>query len=65
MLSSRGCSEMNRLVFLILFIFVCFYPDVKSAGTENSVLMSPEQGVFGYGSIDLLAGDEEDDVFSP
>lgn len=56
---------MNRLVFLTLFIFVCFYPDVKSAGTENSVLMSPEQGVFGYGSIDLLAGDEEDDVFSP
>ncbi|KAM8745719.1 CTD small phosphatase-like protein 3 [Acanthopagrus schlegelii] len=39
--------------------------NVKCAGTENSVLMSPEQGVFGYGSIDLLAGDEEDDVFSP
>ncbi|XP_068599585.1 CTD small phosphatase-like protein 3 [Brachionichthys hirsutus] len=30
-----------------------------------NVLVSPEQGVFGYGSIDLLAGDEEDDVFSP
>uniref|UniRef100_A0A3B3U0H9 CTD (carboxy-terminal domain, RNA polymerase II, polypeptide A) small phosphatase like 3 n=1 Tax=Poecilia latipinna TaxID=48699 RepID=A0A3B3U0H9_9TELE len=30
-----------------------------------SVLLSPEQGVFGYGSIDLLAGDEDDDVFDP
>lgn len=39
--------------------------NVKCAGTGNSVLMSPEQGVFGYGSIDLLAGDEEDDVFNP
>lgn len=37
---------------------------MKCAGTGN-VLMSPEQGVFGYGSIDLLAGDEEDDIFSP
>uniref|UniRef100_A0A3B5LFM8 CTD (carboxy-terminal domain, RNA polymerase II, polypeptide A) small phosphatase like 3 n=1 Tax=Xiphophorus couchianus TaxID=32473 RepID=A0A3B5LFM8_9TELE len=32
---------------------------------ESSVLLSPEQGVFGYGSIDLLAGDEDDDVFDP
>lgn len=39
--------------------------DVKCADTGNNVLMSPEQGVFGYGSIDLLAGDEEDDVFNP
>ncbi|XP_054646577.1 CTD small phosphatase-like protein 3 isoform X1 [Dunckerocampus dactyliophorus] len=35
----------------------------KSAG--NNVLMSPEQGVFGYGSIDLLVGDEDDHIFSP
>lgn len=27
--------------------------------------MSPEQCVFGYGSIDLLGGDEEEDVFNP
>ncbi|XP_041791536.1 CTD small phosphatase-like protein 3 [Chelmon rostratus] len=39
--------------------------NVKCADTVNNVLMSPEQGVFGYGSIDLLAGDEEDDVFNP
>ncbi|XP_075341763.1 CTD small phosphatase-like protein 2-A isoform X2 [Odontesthes bonariensis] len=39
--------------------------NLKCPGTENSVLMSPEQGVFGYGSIDLLAGDEDDDVFDP
>lgn len=37
---------------------------MKCAGTGNNVLMSPEQGVFGYGSIDLLAGDEEEDVFN-
>lgn len=42
-----------------------FYPDLKYAGTGTSVLMSPEHGVFGYGSMDLLAGDEEDDVFNP
>ncbi|XP_023147410.2 CTD small phosphatase-like protein 3 [Amphiprion ocellaris] len=39
--------------------------NLKCPGTESSVLMSPEQGVFGYGSIDLLAGDEDDDVFNP
>lgn len=39
--------------------------NVKCPHTGNSVLMSPEQGVFGFGSIDLLAGDEEDDVFNP
>ncbi|TMS20550.1 CTD small phosphatase-like protein 2 [Larimichthys crocea] len=38
--------------------------NMKCAGTGNNVLMSPEQGVFGYGSIDLLAGDEEEDVFN-
>lgn len=39
--------------------------NMKCAGSGNNVLMSPEQGVFGYGSIDLLAGDEDDDVFNP
>lgn len=29
------------------------------------MLMSPEQCVFGYGSIDLLGGDEEEDAFNP
>ncbi|XP_068445970.1 CTD small phosphatase-like protein 3 [Clinocottus analis] len=37
--------------------------NVKRAG--NNVLMSPEQGVFGFGSIDLLAGEEEEDIFNP
>ncbi|XP_058493758.1 CTD small phosphatase-like protein 3 [Solea solea] len=37
----------------------------KGARRKNSIVMSPEQGVFGYGSIDLLAGEEEDDVFDP
>lgn len=52
---------------MLLTVWTCcfFCPDVKCADTVNNVLMSPEQGVFGYGSIDLLAGDEEDDVFNP
>ncbi|XP_008277588.1 CTD small phosphatase-like protein 2 [Stegastes partitus] len=39
--------------------------NLKCPGTGTNILMSPEQGVFGYGSIDLLAGDEDDDVFNP
>ncbi|XP_029286438.1 CTD small phosphatase-like protein 2-B isoform X2 [Cottoperca gobio] len=39
--------------------------NVKRAGSGTTVLMSPEQGVFGFGSIDLLAGEEEDDIFNP
>ncbi|XP_034035966.1 CTD small phosphatase-like protein 3 [Thalassophryne amazonica] len=39
--------------------------NVKSSDTGNSVLLSPQQGVFGYGSMDLLAGEEDEDVFSP
>lgn len=48
----------------------CFYlcvfswPDLNSPETENKVIMSPEQGVFGYGSVELLAG-EEDETFDP
>ncbi|XP_037106014.1 CTD small phosphatase-like protein 3 isoform X1 [Syngnathus acus] len=37
--------------------------DYKSE--ENNVMMSPEQGVFGYGSIDLLVGDADNHIFSP
>uniref|UniRef100_A0A1A8LH56 FCP1 homology domain-containing protein n=3 Tax=Nothobranchius TaxID=28779 RepID=A0A1A8LH56_9TELE len=39
--------------------------NMECSETESSVLMSPEQGVFGYGSVDLLAGEEEDDIFDP
>ncbi|XP_078114833.1 CTD small phosphatase-like protein 3 [Sander vitreus] len=39
--------------------------NVKCAGTGSNVLMSPEQGVFGFGSIDLLAGEEDDEIFNP
>uniref|UniRef100_A0A3Q4B0D0 FCP1 homology domain-containing protein n=1 Tax=Mola mola TaxID=94237 RepID=A0A3Q4B0D0_MOLML len=38
--------------------------NVKLSDSGN-VVMSPEQCVFGCGSIDLLAGEEEDDIFSP
>ncbi|XP_020335942.1 CTD small phosphatase-like protein 3 isoform X2 [Oncorhynchus kisutch] len=42
-------------------------PTKENARTPSSGdVMSPEQCVFGYGSISLLAGDEDnDDVFSP
>lgn len=44
---------------------VCFLcPDVKFSDRGN-VLMSPEQCVFSFGSIDPLAEDEEDDIFNP
>ncbi|XP_028300329.1 CTD small phosphatase-like protein 2 [Gouania willdenowi] len=39
--------------------------NLKRGTNGSSVLMSPEQGVFGYGSMDLLSGEEEDDVFDP
>ncbi|KAF7654817.1 hypothetical protein LDENG_00064340 [Lucifuga dentata] len=40
--------------------------NVKCSDTSNNVLMSPEQCVFGFGSMDPLGGDEDDDdVFSP
>uniref|UniRef100_A0A3B4B8Y5 FCP1 homology domain-containing protein n=1 Tax=Periophthalmus magnuspinnatus TaxID=409849 RepID=A0A3B4B8Y5_9GOBI len=39
--------------------------NVKCPGAAHNILMSPEQGVFGYGSMELLVGDDDDDVFSP
>lgn len=55
---------MNRLVLFNVYTSFCFFcPDVKRA--DSSVVMSPEQGVFGFGSVDLLAGEEEDDTFNP
>ncbi|KAF3835270.1 hypothetical protein F7725_027828 [Dissostichus mawsoni] len=38
--------------------------NVKRDGSGD-VLMSPEQGVFGFGSIELLSGEEDEDIFSP
>lgn len=39
--------------------------NVRCPDAGHNILLSPEQGVFGYGSMDLLAGDEDDDIFSP
>ena len=47
-----------------MFFHVFFLLDVNLSDSVN-VMMSPEQCVFGCGSIDLLAGEEEDDIFSP
>ncbi|KAM7388018.1 hypothetical protein PAMP_024222 [Pampus punctatissimus] len=54
-----------RNIYTPIVRFLTPSKENKCAATGNNVLMSPEQGVFGYGSIDLLAGDEDDDVFSP
>lgn len=58
--------RLTGLCFVSFYVFV-FFPclDMKCPGTGSNVLMSPEQGVFGYGSIDLLGGDEDDDIFNP
>lgn len=39
--------------------------NLMSPGTRDTVLMSPEQGFFNYSSIDLLGGEEDDDIFNP
>lgn len=40
--------------------------DSGSPGVGRDIMMSPEQFVFGYGSMSLLAGEEDgQDVFSP
>ncbi|XP_039983748.1 uncharacterized protein ctdspl3 isoform X1 [Xiphias gladius] len=60
------CNSTARNIYSPIVRFLTpSKENMKCAGTGNNVLMSPEQGVFGYGSIDLLAGDEDDDVFSP
>lgn len=70
LLGFPGSSEIKRLIFSTVCVCSCLCvcsflcPDLKFTDTGN-VLMSPEQCVFGYGSIDLLAGDEEDEGFSP
>ncbi|XP_040896199.1 CTD small phosphatase-like protein 3 [Toxotes jaculatrix] len=60
------CNSTARNIYSPIVRFLTpSKENMKCAGTGHNVLMSPEQGVFGYGSIDLLAGDEDDDVFSP
>ncbi|CAB1314122.1 unnamed protein product [Coregonus sp. 'balchen'] len=60
-------SPLNSTVRNIYSPMVRFLtPTKENARTPSSDVMSPEQCVFGYGSISLLAGDEDDnDVFSP
>ncbi|XP_071342134.1 CTD small phosphatase-like protein 3 isoform X2 [Trachinotus anak] len=60
------CNSTARNIYSPIVRFLTpSKENMKCPGTGNNVLMSPEQGVFGYGSIDLLAGDEDDDVFNP
>ncbi|XP_074523579.1 CTD small phosphatase-like protein 3 [Halichoeres trimaculatus] len=39
--------------------------NVRCPESGSNVLLSPEQGFFAFGTADLLAGDEDDDVFNP
>ncbi|XP_018522989.1 LOW QUALITY PROTEIN: CTD small phosphatase-like protein 2 [Lates calcarifer] len=63
---SPPCNSTSRKIYSPIVRFLTpSKENMRCAGTGGNVLMSPEQGVFGYGSIDLLAGDEDDDVFNP
>lgn len=62
--SPRNATSRNIYSPIVRFLSPS-KENFKCAGQGNNVLMSPEQGVFGYGSIDLLIGEEDSDVFSP
>uniref|UniRef100_A0A667XI51 CTD (carboxy-terminal domain, RNA polymerase II, polypeptide A) small phosphatase like 3 n=1 Tax=Myripristis murdjan TaxID=586833 RepID=A0A667XI51_9TELE len=60
--SPRNITARNIYSPIVRFLT----PSKENNPSGHDVLMSPEQCVFGYGSMDLLAGDEDsDDVFSP
>ncbi|XP_022593874.1 CTD small phosphatase-like protein 3 isoform X1 [Seriola dumerili] len=60
------CNSTARNIYSPIVRFLTpSKENMKCPGSGTNVVMSPEQGVFGYGSIDLLVGDEEDDVFNP
>ncbi|KAK5869725.1 hypothetical protein PBY51_024423 [Eleginops maclovinus] len=61
--SPRNATSRNIYSPIVRFLTPT-KENVKREGSGN-VLMSPEQGVFGFGSIDLLAGEEDEDIFSP
>ncbi|XP_075944309.1 CTD small phosphatase-like protein 3 [Anarhichas minor] len=60
-------SPRNTTARNIYSPIVRFLTPTKENGKRagSSVMMSPEQGVFGFGSIDLLAGEEDDEIFNP
>ncbi|CAB1324534.1 unnamed protein product [Coregonus sp. 'balchen'] len=67
-LSELNPSPLNSTVRNIYSPIVCFLtPTKENARTPSSGdVMSPEQCVFGYGSISLLNGDvDHNDIFSP
>lgn len=49
----------------LFYVHACFLCPDMTFSDRGNVLMSPEQCVFSFGSIDLLAEDEEDDIFNP
>ncbi|KAF0041977.1 hypothetical protein F2P81_005509 [Scophthalmus maximus] len=63
--ASPGNSTARNIYSPIVRFLTPSKENVKCARAGSNVLMSPEQGVFGFGSIDLLSGDEDDDIFNP
>lgn len=57
------CNSTARNIYSPIVRFLT--PSKENSSTPGkSIVMSPEQVVFGFGSVDLLAGDE-DEVFNP
>ncbi|XP_029356534.1 CTD small phosphatase-like protein 2 [Echeneis naucrates] len=59
------CNSTARNIYSPIVRFLTPSKENIKCQMSNRVLMSPEQGVFGYSSIDLLAGNEDEDVFDP
>ncbi|KAM9384077.1 CTD small phosphatase-like protein 3 [Pholidichthys leucotaenia] len=64
-MSPRNSPTARNIYSPIVRFLTPSKENLKFAGNGNNVLMSPEQGVFGYSSIDLLSGEEDDEVFNP
>ncbi|CAL8252745.1 unnamed protein product [Merluccius merluccius] len=59
-------NSTSRSIYTPLVRFLTPSKESDTPGVGLDILMSPEQFVFGYGSMGLLAGEEDaEDVFSP
>lgn len=59
------CVSIGLVFYCVLMVCMCADGSTPAMG-RNIVIQSPEEFVFGYGSMGLLAGEEEtEDVFSP
>ncbi|XP_008331984.1 CTD small phosphatase-like protein 3 [Cynoglossus semilaevis] len=58
-------TSTSRNIYSPIVRFLTPSKENMKCARKSNILMSPEQGVFGYGSIDLLVGDEDEDGFNP